>query len=340
MIGEKICLVARVFDKYSGRAEWIYADYFFEYLKKQNVDVKKIEQKRIYGRTSKIFYDFFVLPLKLVFFRIKGYRIFFFISENQAIWAFLANFLNSKTITFFHDLLWIKTKKKDFNFFYFWLAYWLALKSKKVIFNSSHTKEDVFKNFKIKKRNIIITPIYRELNEKENLLKKEKNIIGYIGSFDERKRVHFLVELAKEIKRKKIRNLEIHIWGKGKINIPKSIKDVLFYKGFAPEKNIEEVYNSFDFFVFPSKYEGCGLPIIEAGMCGKPSFILRDAEFPTEIKKRCFICNGKEEVIKKIMVLVENKNKFLKISKRVKEYYKKNFKMEKNFRKAYLFLTK
>lgn len=46
-------------------------------------------------------------------------------------------------------------------------------------------------------------------------------------------------------------------------------KDIIFL-GFIPDEEIPAIYNMADLFLFPSLYEGFGLPILEAMACGCP----------------------------------------------------------------------
>jgi glycosyltransferase involved in cell wall biosynthesis len=45
-------------------------------------------------------------------------------------------------------------------------------------------------------------------------------------------------------------------------------KDNIIFLGFAPLDDIRDLYNTCDLLVFPSLYEGFGLPVIEAMACG------------------------------------------------------------------------
>ncbi len=64
------------------------------------------------------------------------------------------------------------------------------------------------------------------------------------------------------------------------------IKNVEF-KGFADEKDLVKIYNSFDVFVFPSKMEGFGFPVLEAQKCGVPVIVKEAARISPEITEFC-----------------------------------------------------
>jgi len=48
------------------------------------------------------------------------------------------------------------------------------------------------------------------------------------------------------------------------------IKDKVLFTGFVPDEDIPAFYNLADLFVFPSLYEGFGMPVLEAMACGCP----------------------------------------------------------------------
>lgn len=335
----KICLVSRKFDKNSGTAEWIYADFLKEKLSKE-FDIFTIEQKNIdifSSRYKKMIYDFFCLPVKLIYMRIvKKIKIFHFLSENQAIFCPFLNLTGAISISMFHDLSRVKYNKSFLDQLYFSFVYKTASKAKVIICNSSSTKNDLEKFLNKKLKNlVIIFPIYRSLKPQKNK-KKKKIIIGYLGALVKRKRVLLFYDLAKEIQKKKIKNIEIHIWGKGpeykKLSSISKKYPILKLKGFAPNDKIEEIYNNFDFFVFPSSYEGLGLPLIEAKMCKVPCFILRDGYFPKEIKNISYMCKNMVGVLNKILnfkkdtkklpaylTLEYNLNKLKKLYKNIKK---------------------
>jgi glycosyltransferase involved in cell wall biosynthesis len=56
-------------------------------------------------------------------------------------------------------------------------------------------------------------------------------------------------------------------------------RDVLF-PGFVPDEDLPALYSAADLFVFPSLYEGFGLPVVEALACGTPIVTSNAASLP------------------------------------------------------------
>ncbi len=56
-------------------------------------------------------------------------------------------------------------------------------------------------------------------------------------------------------------------------------EDIIFL-GYVPEEDLSELYNMAELFVFPSFYEGFGLPVLEAMACGTPVITSRVSSLP------------------------------------------------------------
>ena len=66
------------------------------------------------------------------------------------------------------------------------------------------------------------------------------------------------------------------------------------------------IYDSFNVFVFPSLYEGFGLPILEAQSRGLPVIIYKYGKIPKEVRKYCFEAESPEHMAQIIENIKEN----------------------------------
>jgi glycosyltransferase involved in cell wall biosynthesis len=58
------------------------------------------------------------------------------------------------------------------------------------------------------------------------------------------------------------------------------IADRVHWKQFATHDELVEAYNAADVFIYPSDYEGFGMPVLEAMACGTPTITLDNSAFP------------------------------------------------------------
>ncbi len=154
----------------------------------------------------------------------------------------------------------------------------------KIIAVSEFTKNEIIKFYKINPEKIevahnatgnnFLKNIYAA--EELNLVKKKYNLpekfILYIGAMQPRKNLPFLIEAYAKVKNK-LGGIKLVIAGKKSHNYDKEIdkvvaennleNDVLF-PGYIDETDKIILFNLSHFFVFPSLYEGFGIPILEA----------------------------------------------------------------------------
>ena len=104
-------------------------------------------------------------------------------------------------------------------------------------------------------------------------LKLEKNfIIGHIGRFNHQKNHSVLIEIFREISKKNT-NAKLILIGEGPLreNIISKIQDLTLSDRviiLSPLSNVNYYYSAFDYFIFPSLYEGMSLALIEAQVSG------------------------------------------------------------------------
>jgi glycosyltransferase involved in cell wall biosynthesis len=58
------------------------------------------------------------------------------------------------------------------------------------------------------------------------------------------------------------------------------IRDRVVHRDFASHDELLEAYNAADVFIYPSDYEGFGIPVLEAIACGTPAITLNNSAFP------------------------------------------------------------
>lgn len=130
-------------------------------------------------------------------------------------------------------------------------------------------------------------------------IEPRKNILGLIEAFEQIKKTPDLQErvqwqgfegMVKSYKKKifDFSNLKLVIAGaKGwlyndvfkKARISQSNKDIIF-TGFIDEEDKSYLYNLAEVFVYPSFFEGFGLPPLEAMACGLPSIVSNKSSLP------------------------------------------------------------
>lgn len=123
---------------------------------------------------------------------------------------------------------------------------------------------------------------FRHQKREELGIEKEMLVIGHIGRFVKQKNHEYLIDIFYEIK-KKNKNTILVLVGKGpledeiKLKVDElGLKDSVKFLG--QRKDVNELYQAFDFFVFPSLYEGLGIVLIEAQCSG--CYCLTSSEVP------------------------------------------------------------
>ncbi|MCW1295711.1 MAG: glycosyltransferase [Candidatus Parvarchaeota archaeon] len=157
----------------------------------------------------------------------------------------------------------------------------------RIITDSTQTRDEIVDLIGITPEKIAINPL--GISDKfKKIDAKKAGIIGYFGSMSNRKRVDKLIEdfIASGISAK----FKLVVYGDGsKNNLSLKNKYEKFgsviFKESIKEEELVKVINSFDYFFYPTLYEGFGLSLAECVACGVPSFIYKDAIIPQEVRK-------------------------------------------------------
>jgi len=168
-------------------------------------------------------------------------------------------------------------------------------KSDCVVTISESTKKDIIRHMQIAENKIKI--IYPGLNphihkiQDYNAALEKYNISGefilYLGTLEPRKNIPVLLEAFSLLKKDGFNEKLVLAGRKGWLfdEIFKTIKrlhlekDVIF-TDYVEEKYVSQLYSAAKLFVYPSLYEGFGMPILEAMACGCPVITSNTSSLP------------------------------------------------------------
>lgn len=158
-----------------------------------------------------------------------------------------------------------------------------------IITVSNFSKDDISKEFNYPKDKIFVThlaaeDIYRPMDKIKckKFLKSnysiDSNFILYVGGFSPRKNITGIIEAFSLLKGIYKQNLKLVIVGKHGISYEKyknraielEVENQVLFPGFIPLEHMPIFYNACETLVYPSFYEGFGLPPLEAMACGTP----------------------------------------------------------------------
>ena len=174
-----------------------------------------------------------------------------------------------------------------------------------VITVSEYSKQDIAETLGVPLNRIFVTHLAAEniyypmdRNTAKQLLQRKYGIdfdfILYLGGFSPRKNIKGLIEAYYKIYRKLSKPQKLVIVGKhGKsyddyrqlVN-KLGIDDYVVFTGYIPVNDLPIFYNGASLFVYPSFYEGFGLPPLEAMACATPTITSNVTSIP-EIVDGC-----------------------------------------------------
>jgi len=196
-----------------------------------------------------------------------------------------------------------------------------------IITVSEYSKKDIAKTLGYPEEKIYVTylaaeDIYKPMNKsfcKAKLKEKygiEDDFILYVGGFSPRKNIKGLIQAFSIIKNK-IGNFKLIILGKkGRsyydyrdLAYNLGLKNDVLFPGFIEVENLPLFYNAAYMLVYPSFYEGFGLPPLEAMACGTPVIASSSTSIPEILKEDALYIDPKNpyDISEKMLMLIEDK---------------------------------
>ncbi len=205
-----------------------------------------------------------------------------------------------KSLVTFHDMLFLLFPKKHNllkRLFYERMIPAAAKRVEKIIAVSSATKKDTMKLLNIPSEKIAVINLgidssYHPIEKKDlqDFRRKYRildSFILYVGTLKKRKNILNLIKAYKNMREKGRKERLMIVGEKGEEyqNIYKVVKrlgleEEVFFTGYLPEELLPLYYNCASLFIYPSLYEGFGLPVLEAMASGTPAITSNISSLP------------------------------------------------------------
>lgn len=281
-------------------------------------------EKIIIKGNNKLIFNQIILPIRLK--KIKADSFFFP--------AFPAPFFffNKNSFNTIHDLsCWDCPKSnKKYMLWYFKVMYWKAsLGNKKIITVSEFSKKRICEILNVKPENIAV--IYNGISDKFNdkkvseatkkIIKKKYNLpdtyVLCLSTLEPRKNLKILLRTYLNLYKQGYVE-EIVLAGRKGWKMEDFLKEFepdfllhVHFTGFIEDDDLPDVYKMAKIFVFPSMYEGFGIPPLEAIFCGTPVISSDAASMPEILGEKAvyFKSNDCKDLEKRIIEFNTNKIK-------------------------------
>ncbi len=156
-----------------------------------------------------------------------------------------------------------------------------------IITDSTQSKADIVRYLLVQPEKIAVVPLaassrYCLLDQETvHMVLARHNIttsyILYVGAIESRKNLPRLLEAYARVREWSSRWTLVVVgaykWKYSSVFetvMRLGLENHIHFTGFIPEEDLPALYNGADLFVFPSLYEGFGLPVLEAMACGTP----------------------------------------------------------------------
>lgn len=219
-----------------------------------------------------------------------------------------------------HDVAFL-THSKSFSIF-FQLYYKLIIpinikRANKIITVSTNSKKDIEKYYLNSIGKIEVIPLGK--NKKFKVLKgvEKKKQLLYVGSINERKNFLGVLKAFNVLNIKGYKLLlvgnfsEIFSLNDETLKILDKTKKNLNieFLNYVSNDDLVKIYNESELFIFPSFYEGFGLPILEAMACGTPVVCSNTTSLPEVGGDAVIYCDPHDinDIKEKIELLLKNR---------------------------------
>ena len=229
--------------------------------------------------------------------------------------------------------------------YYSFVHWWGTIRAEQIIVPSVFTQKELTKLYHLSKDKIKVIPlgydqenyfIRKDRNEMEAILSHygvKMPYFLYVGRLEKKKNIKGLIQAYQQLT---INHQSLIIpslvligqpgYGYSEVkNQIKKNKNIIFL-GYVKNQDLAVFYNRAEAFIFPSFYEGFGIPILEAMACGCPVLASRVASIPEVGGQADLYFNPQD-----ISEITQSMNKIIKHQDLKKDLIAKGLEQVKNF---------
>lgn len=232
----------------------------------------------------------------------------------------LAPLIYNNNVVALHDIAVLKYPQwysKKFFLFYKLFLPLIVRRAAKLITVSAFSAKEISEYFNVDVRKIDViyngpTQLPKKTFDSNRWnFKKGEYILG-VSSINERKNLKTLIDAFLEL------NTALHLVLAGEKNalfsgglvIPESKKDKIHFLGYVSDGELFSLYTNGFVFVYPSLYEGFGIPPLEAMSCGCPVIVANTSSLPEVCKNGALYVNPTNTYeLKEAILSLFNQNK-------------------------------
>jgi len=206
---------------------------------------------------------------------------------------------------------------------------WAAKTAKRIIVSSECTKKDIIKYYKVDEKNIEIIYIapeesYKQITDKSRLnsVKSKygisKNFLLHVGAIHTRRNIERLLKVFSRLRGE---GFDLQLVLIGSLMVLKTIdlnhyirelglEGEVIHIDYVPDEDLVCLYNAAKLFVYPSLYEGFGLPLVEAMACGTPVVASNASCIPEVVGDAGILFDpyNEEEILDSIKIVLNDKS--------------------------------
>ena len=222
--------------------------------------------------------------------------------------------INCPLVVTMHDFLFLifpeynNWNHRVKNILFKYMAAWVGRRAKLILTDSTYSSSDIQTVLKIDHSKIKVLPIgvsesYKPIQDRSTLEKVMSQYdidfpyIYYLGNFKPHKNVEGLIKafakLDQDLKEKYILVLggKPDKWIEKRKHLVKEleIEKKTKFIGYVAEKDMPALYSGAEIFVFPSYYEGIGLPPLESMACGTAVVVSNRTSIPEVVGDAGFL---------------------------------------------------